>query len=108
MGEKHVRDVVSKWNATNEEIAAHLRDVGKTMQHCCQWMTKNLTRDERNVALFNLLSAHIPYLEVVRSELAGAGRRSRTMHPKRIRVEHPGSTRSPVRAKSACVDSRSC
>jgi hypothetical protein len=61
MGEQRLRDIV-KFGMSPDEIAGQLRAIGTAISALAEWIKKNRPRDERNLILFNLLAAPLPYI----------------------------------------------
>lgn len=70
MREKRLRDVV-RFGMSPDDIAAQLLSIGAAITGSTQWIKEHRPRDERNLVLFNLLIAPVPYIGLYAQNLSG-------------------------------------
>ena len=70
MNNKSVKEQV-KFGASPKEIAERLRLLTEVIEHFAEWTKSNCSRDEKNLIIYNLLSAFIPYANLYSQNLAG-------------------------------------
>jgi hypothetical protein len=71
MDEQRLRDVV-KFGMSPDEIAGQLRAISAAISASAEWIKKNRPRDERNLILFKLLVAPLPYIDLYAQNPSGA------------------------------------
>jgi hypothetical protein len=69
MDDRRLKDIVQ--HGTSEDVAAHLSAIRETFIRVAEWVRKNKPRDERNLVLFNLLTAVVPYVALAEQHRHG-------------------------------------
>jgi len=64
MHERRLLDIV-KWDSSGDNITAQLRAIADAIETSGPWIHNRLPGDERNLILFNLLFAPLPYINLV-------------------------------------------
>jgi hypothetical protein len=64
MVNRRLKDLVRY--STSEDVVSALSIIRDTFIQVAEWVRKNKPRDERNLAVFNLLTAVVPYIDLAR------------------------------------------
>jgi hypothetical protein len=70
MSEHRLSDVIPV-NLTPEQLKDRIRDIGRAFTRSTDWVRTNRPRTERNLILFNLLAAAVPYIELCVQNISG-------------------------------------
>jgi hypothetical protein len=69
MVNRRLKDLVRY--STSEDVVSALSIIRDTFIQVAEWVRKNKPRDERNLAVFNLLTAVVPYIDLARQHRDG-------------------------------------